>query len=239
MKTQAPSNTNPMKLLLIEDDERVTEALVEYLSDQNYVVDVAHDGEEGLELAEAYVHDLIILDVMLPKLDGVSVCQRLRQQGCGTPILMLTARDTNTDKIAGLDAGADDYVVKPFDLQVLSARVRALLRRGVQSLPPILTWGKLQLDSNTCEVTYEQQLLSLTPKEYRLLELFMRNNRRVFSRSTILELLWSWEELPTEATVKTHLKSLRSKLKTAGAPSDFIETVHGLGYRLKENSQAV
>lgn len=225
-----------MKLLLVEDDERVTEALVEYLSDQNYLVDVAHDGEEGWELAQNYNYDLMILDVMLPKLDGVTVCRKLRQQGYGMPILMLTARDTNTDKIAGLDAGADDYVVKPFDLEVLSARIRALLRRSVPSLPPTLTWGELTLDSNVCEVTYQQQLIALTPKEYRLLELFLRNGRQVFSRSTILELLWSWEELPTEATVKTHIKSLRSKLKAAGAPSDLIETVHGLGYRLKEIS---
>ncbi|MEC4805336.1 MAG: response regulator transcription factor [Jaaginema sp. PMC 1079.18] len=225
-----------MKLLLVEDDERVAEALVEYLSDQNYLVDVAHDGQEGWELGEAYNYDLILLDVMLPKLDGVTVCQRLRNAGCGTPILMLTARDTNNDKIAGLDAGADDYVVKPFDLEVLSARVRALLRRSTQSLSPILSWGELTLDSNGCKVTYQQKPLALTPKEYRLLELFLRNERRVFSRSTILELLWSWEELPTEATVKTHIKSLRSKLKTAGAPSDLIETVHGLGYRLKEIS---
>lgn len=225
-----------MKLLLIEDDELVSDALTEHLTDQHYLVDVAHDGQEGLELAETFAYDLILLDVMLPKLDGIKLCQMLRQKGCGTPIIMLTARDTDGDKIVGLDAGADDYVVKPFDLQVLSARIRALLRRGGQSLPPILKWGDLQLNSNSCEVSYQNQPLSLTPKEYRLLELFLRGDNRVFSKSQILDLLWSWEELPTEATVKTHIKSLRSKLKSVGAPTDLIETVHGLGYRLKDQS---
>lgn len=226
-----------MKLLIVEDDERITQALAEYFNDQNYIVDVAHDGEEGLGLAEVFNYHLILLDIMLPKLDGISLCQKLRQKGCGTPILMLTARDTNTDKIKGLDSGADDYVVKPFDLSVLSARIRALLRRGGQSLPPILKWGDLHLNSTSYEVKYKHLEISLTPKEYRLLELFLRNGRRVFSRTMILELLWSFDEVPTEATVKTHIKSLRSKLKAAGLPTDIIETVHGLGYRLKENPE--
>ena len=226
-----------MKLLIVEDDERITQALVEYFNDQNYIVDVAHDGEEGLGLAEAFNYDLILLDIMLPKLDGISLCKKLRQKGYGTPILMLTARDTNIDKITGLDSGADDYVVKPFDLSVLSARIRALLRRGGESLPPILKWGDLHLNSTSYEVKYKNQEIYLTPKEYRLLELFLRNGRRVFSRSIILDMLWSFDEVPTEATVKTHIKSLRSKLKAAGAPTDIIETVHGLGYRLKENPE--
>jgi len=228
-----------MKLLLVEDDERVTEALVEYLSDQNYLVEVAHDGEAGLDLAEAFAYDLILLDLMLPKLDGVTLCQKLRHMGCSTPILMLTARDANADKIVGLDAGADDYVVKPFDLGELSARIRALLRRGAQSLPPILEWAGVCLNSTSCEVSYNGKQIALTPKEYRLLELFMRNGRRVFSRSAILDLLWSFEELPTEAAVKTHIKSLRAKLKASGAPANLIETVHGLGYRLKEENSSL
>lgn len=225
-----------MKLLLVEDDERVTEALIEYLTDQHYSIDAAHDGEMGLQMAERFNYKLILLDIMLPKLDGITICKRLREKGYNTPILILTAKDTRTDKILGLDAGADDYVVKPFDLEVLSARIRSLLRRWGESLPPVLQWENLQLDPTSCQVTYQGQLLSLTPKEYRLLELFLRNGRRVFSRSAILDLLWSWEEIPTEATVKTHIKSLRSKLKAVGAPGNLIETVYGLGYRLKENS---
>jgi DNA-binding response OmpR family regulator len=224
-----------MKLLLIEDDERVCAALTEYLTDQRYSIDVASDGKTGLELATGVRYAVILLDIMLPQLDGISLCQKLRQEACKTPILILTAKDTNIDKIIGLDAGADDYVVKPFDLEVLSARIRALLRRGEVEFSLTLQWGDLSLNTNTCEVIYQQNKLSLTPKEYRLLELFLRNGRRVFSRSVILDHLWSFEELPTEDAVKTHVRTLRQKLKAVGAPRDFIETVYGLGYRLKEH----
>jgi DNA-binding response OmpR family regulator len=224
-----------MKLLLVEDDERVCEALVEYFTDQNYSVDVAYDGQTGLAMAVELSYSLILLDIMLPKLDGITLCQKLRHNACQTPVLILTAKDTNTDKIIGLDAGADDYVVKPFDLEVLSARIRALLRRGDSQFLLKLRWGDLSLDTNTCEVTYQDKILSLTPKEYRLLELFLRNGRRVFSRSVILDHLWSFEEPPTEDAVKTHIRTLRKKLKAVGAPKDLIETVYGLGYRLKKN----
>lgn len=224
-----------MKILLVEDDERITDALVEDLSDQHYVIEVAHDGQAGWELIDVFTYDLILLDVMLPKLDGISLCRRLRAKGFRMPVLMLTARDTITDRVLGLDAGADDYLVKPFNLQELSARIRALLRRGSLSSLPVLEWGGLRLDPNTCEVFYHQHFLTLSPKEYRLLELFLRHGRRVFSRAQILEHLWSFDRLPEESTVKTHIRSLRQKLEAAGAPTDFIETVYGLGYRLKQN----
>ncbi|NEO48119.1 MAG: response regulator transcription factor [Moorea sp. SIO4A3] len=224
-----------MRILLVEDDERITDALAEDLTDQHYVVDVANDGQVGRELVESFSYDLILLDVMLPKMDGITLCRKLRSQGDLTPILMLTARDTISDKILGLDAGADDYLVKPFDLGELSARIRALLRRGNTTLPPVLEWDSLRLDPSTCEVFYKDNLLSLSPKEYALLEFFLRHPRRVFSRAQILENLWSFERLPEEATVKAHIRGLRQKLDAAGAPSDLIETVYGLGYRLKEN----
>jgi len=175
-----------------------------------------------------------MLDVMLPKLDGINFCQQLRRKSYSMPILMLTARDTSTNKVMGLDAGADDYVVKPFDLQELMARIRALLRRGSSTLALLLEWESLRLNSNTCEVTYKGQLLHLTPKEYRLLELFLRNTHQAFNRSEILKHLWSFEEPPGEETVKVHIRSLRQKLKLAGAATDFIETIYGLGYRLKQ-----
>jgi DNA-binding response OmpR family regulator len=152
---------------------------------------------------------------------------------------MLTAKDTLENKIDGLDAGADDYLVKPFELDELSARIRALLRRGSSSLPPVLTWENLRLDPSSCEVFYQEQLLPLSPKEYKLLEFFLRNGRRVFSRAQILEHLWSFEQVPEEATVKAHIRGLRQKLEAAGAPHDLIETVYGLGYRLKEEPQQV
>lgn len=223
-----------MKILLVEDDERLRDALLEDLTDQNYVVEEAGDGELGWELANACIYDLLLLDIMLPKMDGISLCKQLRSQGNSTPILMLTALDTTSDKVIGLDAGADDYLVKPFELRELSARVRALLRRGSSTLPPVLEWGELKLDPSTCEVSYADQPLSLTPKEYGLLELFMRNGRRVFSRAQILDHLWSFESFPEEDTIKAHIRGLRHKLKLAGAPADLIETVYGLGYRLKQ-----
>lgn len=225
-----------MRILIVEDDERIAESLVEALSDQHYVVDVANDGQQGWEFIETLTYDLILLDVMLPKIDGISLCQQVRSRGYRMPILLLTARDTTIDKVAGLDAGADDYVVKPYKLQELMARIRALLRRGGLDSPPIMQWGSLRLDSSTCEVTYGKQPVNITPKEYRLLELFLRRGCRVFSRSAILENLWSFEEPPGEDTVKTHIKRLRQKLKVVGAPDDFIETVYGLGYRLKPTS---
>jgi DNA-binding response OmpR family regulator len=223
-----------MKILLVEDDERIADALAEDLIDQNYVIDVAYEGNSAWDLVEAYTYDLILLDVMLPDIDGVSLCRKIRSQNCTTPILMLTARDTVGDRVLGLDAGADDYLIKPFDLTELLARIRSLLRRsGGAALPTIYELGKLRLDPSSCEVSYGGKFLSLTPKEYGLLELFLRNGRRVFSSSQILERLWSLEEPPTEETVRTHIKGLRHKLKAAGAPADLIETVHGLGYRLK------
>jgi len=223
-----------MKILIVEDDERIAEALAEALADHHYTVDMAADGEAGWDLVEAFPYDLVLLDVMLPKLDGIQFCQQLRECGYRMPVLMLTARDTSMDKVMGLDAGADDYVVKPFDLEELSARIRALLRRGSTTTPPVLKCGPLQLDPSSCEVTYRDRSLNLTPKEYSLLELFLRNRRRVFSRSAILESLWSFEEPPEEDTVKAHIKGLRQKLKAVGAPANFIETIYGLGYRLKQ-----
>lgn len=222
-----------MKILLVEDDELVAEVLSKALTTQHYLVDLATDGQAGVELAEAFEYDLILLDLLLPKLDGISFCKQRRQAGDRTPILLLTAQDTSTNKVAGLDAGADDYMVKPFDLHELLARIRALLRRGSSVTMPVLEWGNLRFNPSSCEVTYAGQLLSLTPKEYSLLELFLRNTQRIFSQSALLDHLWSFEESPLENTVRAHIKSLRQKLKKAGAAGDLIETVYGLGYRLK------
>ncbi len=227
-----------MRILLVEDDERIADALAEDLTDQHYVVEIISDGEMAWECIESFTYDLVLLDVMLPKMDGIALCRKLRSAGYTTPVLMLTARDTVSDRVVGLDAGADDYLVKPFHLQELSARIRALLRRGDSMLPPVLEWQGIQLDPNLCEVTYNGELLPLSPKEYSLLELFLRNERRVFSRSQIIDQLWSFESTPGEATVKAHIRGLRQKLKSAGAPVDLIETVYGLGYRLKQDVPA-
>lgn len=225
-----------MRILVVEDDIHLAEVLNEALSDRQYAVDLAQDGELGWHCMTTAEYDLFVLDITLPKLDGIDLCRRLRSNQLTTPVLMLTARDTITDKITGLDAGADDYMVKPFDLQELMARVRALLRRGNQVSECDRLWGDLKMNSSTYEVFYQSIPLQLTPKEYALLELLVSNGRRVLSRAGIIDRIWSLQAPPTEETVKTHIKSLRAKLKVTGAPEDFIETVHGLGYRLKQLS---
>jgi DNA-binding response OmpR family regulator len=233
-----------MRLIAIEDDELLAMSLADALAIEGYVVDLVNDGESALRQISSIDYDLVLLDVMLPKIDGISLCKKLRDRGFFKPILMLTACGANADVVAGLNAGADDYVVKPFDLSILLARIRALLRRGktdefrlqgyvIPDLLPILTWGKLQLNPSTFEVFYAGKLLYLTPKEYSILELLMRHGRRVISRSVIIEHIWSLREPPTEETVKAHIKSLRHKLTSADAPKDAIETVRGIGYRLK------
>jgi two-component system OmpR family response regulator len=221
-----------MKILLVEDDVRISEPLAEALSDQHYVVETAIDGEMGWELICTFTYDLVILDIMLPKLDGLALCHQLRQAHYSMPILMLTARDTSLDKVMSLDSGADDYVVKPFDLKELLARIRALLRRGSPALLPILEWGELRLDPAACEATYAKQRLPLTPKEYNLLVFFLRHPHQVLSQDELLSHLWSSEDPPGKETVKVHIRGLRQKLKQMGASDDCIETIYGLGYRL-------
>jgi DNA-binding response OmpR family regulator/HPt (histidine-containing phosphotransfer) domain-containing protein len=222
-----------MRILVVEDDEILQSLLKQRLSAEHYAIDSASDGLKGWEYASTYDYDLLILDLVLPKLDGISLCQKLRKAGYTLPILILTSQDTSTAKIMGLDAGADDYVVKPFDEPELIARVRALLRRGSTNPLPIVTCGDLHLNSSTHEVSYGTTVLNLTAKEYALLEMMMRESQHVFSNEEILESLWSSEEFPVDATVRSHLRRLRQKLTTVGAPPDLIATSHGRGYYLK------
>ena len=228
-----------MRILLVEDDLPLAETLSEALSDQLYTVDIATDGSLAWDYVRQMEYDLVILDVMLPELDGITLCQKWRSQGYLMPILMMTARDTVSDKITGLDAGADDYVIKPVDLGELLARVRALLRRGSVASQPILEWGSIKLNPSTYEVSYGDENLSLTRKEYSILELLLRNGRRVLSRSMIIDSIWKLESPPEEDTVKVHVRSLRQKLKVAGLSEDLIETVHGIGYRLANLSDVL
>jgi len=223
-----------MRILVVEDDLRLAAMLQEALTSRQYVVNLAEDGESGWDWVQTADYDLILLDITLPKLDGIRFCQRLRHHHATLPVLMLTARDTLSDKVTGLDAGADDYMVKPFEMPELMARVRALLRRGTAVESSTLSWGCLHLNATSHEVVYSDQLVILTPKEYALLELLVANGRRVLSRSGIIERIWSLEDAPTEETVRSHIRGLRQKLKDAGAPEDLIETVHGIGYRCKQ-----
>jgi DNA-binding response OmpR family regulator len=224
-----------MKILLIEDDDALITLLTRSLSSQHHIVDAVKDGEMGWTYASTFDYNLIILDIMLPKLDGISLCKKLRSEGYTMPILLLTAQDQSTAKVQGLEAGADDYVVKPFDINELIARVRALLRRGSNNSLPLLSWGDLVLNSSSCDVTYDGQMLTLTTKEYDLLEMFLRDSSHVFSSDEIIDRLWSSDDFPAEATVRSHLRRLRNKLQAAGAPNDLIGTVHGRGYYLNSN----
>ncbi|MEO0410090.1 MAG: response regulator transcription factor, partial [Cyanobacteria bacterium P01_A01_bin.135] len=176
-----------MQILLVEDDRGLSESLAEALTAQRYSVDVARDGEAAWDQITLFSYDLVLLDVTLPKLDGIALCQRLRAHDHSLPVLMLTARDTSRDKIVGLDSGADAYMVKPFDLQELLAQVRALLRRGQPRPTPTLTWGALQLDPVTYDVTYGRSPIRLTPKEFALMEALLHGGRRVLSRSAIID----------------------------------------------------
>lgn len=222
-----------MKILLVEDDVLLSTALFELLNANRYTIDIASNGQAGLELALSTEYELILLDWLIPKLDGIALCRQLRSQGYRKSILLLTGKNSNADIVAGLDAGADDYVIKPFDPEALLARIRSLLRRNGAISSSTLTWGNLCLDQSAGRVTYNQQEIPLTATEYKLLELFLQNPDRIFSRAVILDRLWGFDDAPTENAVSTHIKDLRKKLKPVGLTEEFLETVYGMGYRLK------
>ncbi|MFM2315278.1 MAG: hypothetical protein RLZZ04_4554 [Cyanobacteriota bacterium] len=222
-----------MRILLIDDDEQLMEILASKLIEQRYAVDIASNSEMGWEFILLFDFDLVVLDWMLPDIEGVELCQQIRSKGYTMPIMLLTARDRQNDKVLGLDSGADDYVVKPFNFDELTARIRALLRREITVASPILEWQALSLDPRTHEVHHQQQLLPLTPKEYGMIELFMRHPQQVFSPGAIINNLWAGEDPPGEEAVRTHIKGLRQKLKAVGMAKDTIKTVYGVGYRLK------
>lgn len=221
-----------MRILLVEDDDRIAKPLAEDLRHQHHVVDMAFDGIEGQNYALSITYDLILLDLMLPKLDGITLCQQLRSFGYSGFVLMLTAKDTTTDKVIGLDAGADDYLVKPFELEELSARIRALSRRPPQLQSDILRYGNLEINLALHTVKYGDTQLKLTPKEYLILEYFLHYPTQVFTRSMLLDRLWETDKVSGENTIKTHITNLRHKLKSVGSKEIAIETVYGVGYRL-------
>ena len=222
-----------MRILLIEDDIAISRLLKEGLEDESYAVDVAHDGSEGYRTAVADEYDVIILDIMLPGMNGYEVCRALRNDGNKTPILMLTARDAERDIVEGLDTGADDYLAKPFSFDVLLARIRALLRRANEKLEEILQVGDLKLDPSLKKVTRASQEINLTAKEYGVLEYLMRNKGKVLSKEQIISHVWDFDADVLPNNVELFIMFLRRKIDKP-FKSKLIHTVSGFGYKLEE-----
>ena len=219
-------------MLVVEDEERMAELIRRGLTEDGHAVDVAHNGPDGLWLASENPYGAILLDVMLPGLDGFALCAALRAKGVWAPILMLTARDEIADRVRGLDAGADDYLVKPFSLRELSARLRALARRDDRSRPIVLAVGDLRLDPTTHRAWRAGVKLQLSPKEFALLELFLRHPGAVLSRTQIIDALWDFAYSGTSNVVDQYVNYLRRKIDTPFGRCD-LETVRGAGYRLR------
>ena len=223
-----------MRILVVEDEKRLAEVIKKGLVEEGYSVDVAYDGAEGQYMAENASYDLVILDIMLPKKDGITICQELRIRGINTPILMLTAKDSVEDRVKGLDSGADDYLVKPFAFSELVARVRALLRREALSKASKLQVGDLVMDTLTREVWRGDKKIELTTKEYALLEYFMRHPNMVVTRTMLMEKVWDYDFEGLSNVIDVYIRRLRLKLDEEGEES-IIETVRGAGYRLRES----
>ena len=221
-----------MRILVVEDEPKVASFVRQGLQEEQHSVDVAADGDEALELlASVPVYDLIVLDVLMPKRDGFSVLKTLRERGVATPVLLLTARDDVSDKVAGLDLGADDYLTKPFAFEEFLARVRALLRRGPAQTAPVLKVGDLTLNPATREVSRGGRAIGLTAREYALLEYLMRNAGRVLTRPMIAEHVWRLDFDSETNTIDVYVGYLRRKIDTAGEPR-LLHTVRGAGYSL-------
>jgi DNA-binding response OmpR family regulator len=220
-----------MRILITEDEKDLADSLARGLRQQGYAADIAYDGEEALVLMEVNDYDLVILDLNLPKVDGMEVCRRIRGLGAPTSILMLTARVSLNDRVKGLDQGADDYLVKPFHFPELLARVRALLRREGKSGHPILRIGDLVLDPNTLKGFFKSTELVLTVKEFAILEYLIRNAGRIVSQEELLEHVWDEQANLFTHTIKVHIKNIRKKLDAVGG-GGLLSTVKGRGYRL-------
>ena len=221
-----------MQILVVEDERRMAELLERTLLEEGHQVVVARDGREGFDIARCSPFDVIVLDVMLPRMDGMAVARKLRESRNQTPILMLTARDSAADIVHGLDSGADDYLTKPFSIDVLLARLRAVSRRGVIPRPTRLKIADVTLDPSSRRVTRGSDVLNLTPREYSLLELLMRNPGRAVSRDAILESVWGFSTEVTENTVEVFLRQLRLKIDTR--EPKLIHTIRGFGYMMRE-----
>ena len=218
-----------MRILIVEDDKKIANALKKGLELENYAVDAVYDGEKGLVWAVTHDYDLVILDRMLPGKDGVLVCSFWRECGVVVPVLMLTALGATDDRVVGLDAGADDYLTKPFAFKELLARIHALLRRPKQSFPDILNSGDIQINTTSRTVTFKDKIISLTLKEFMVLEYLMRNLNKVITRDELYSHAWDFADSSFSNTVDVHIKNLRKKIHDN---AKIIQTIRGVGYKL-------
>lgn len=222
-----------MKLLIVEDEIKLAHAMQRALELQKYVVDVAYDGESGFDRAQTKKYDLIILDLMLPKLNGIEVCTELRNENNTTPIIMLTAKGQVSDKTKGLDSGADDYMVKPFSFEELFSRIKALVRRTAKETAALLQVGKLSLDPVTYKVTHGSKSIALSAKEFAILEYLLKNKNKVISKSQIVAHVWDYDADILPSTVEVHMKNLRDKIDRPFGTTH-IHTVRGFGYEMRD-----
>ena len=222
-----------MRILLVEDERRLSNVVEKGLTEEGFAVDTAFDGEEGQYLAESENYDLVILDIMLPKVDGLTICRELRAKNIKTPILMLTAKTTVEDKAAGLDSGADDYLSKPFAFLELRSRIHALIRRSKQEPSPILKIADLEFDPIKHKVTRGGKSITLTPKEFSVLEILLRHIDEVVTRTMIIEHVWDYNFDSMSNVVDVFIAQLRRKIDK-GAKVQLIHTLHGVGYKISE-----
>jgi len=224
-----------MRILIVEDEQNLSENIRKGLVETGFAVDQAFDGDEGLYLAGSESYDVIILDLMIPKMDGIAVCQELRRKGIITPILMLTAKTRLEDKVNGLESGADDYLAKPFEFAELKARIQALIRRMVQQPTSIIVIGNIEVDTVQHKVKKNRKEINLTPKEFAILEFLARHKDEVVTRTQITEHVWDYNFDSLSNVVDVFMASLRKKLN-GGKEKKLIQTVHGIGYKLSDRS---
>jgi len=222
-----------MRILVVEDEHRIANSIKKGLEQEHFAVDVAYSGSDGWDLAEGEEYDLIILDLMLPGMDGLEICRKLRRAGINTPVLMLTAKGQVQDRVTGLDTGADDYVTKPFAFEELLARMRALTRRPKVTLDPVLTTDDLSLDTKSYEVKRGIHLIKLTAKEFSLLEYLLRNSGNILTKEQIISHVWNYDADILPNTVEVNIRNLRNKIdRPFKGKKALIATVRGFGYKV-------
>jgi len=221
-----------MRVLIVEDEKKIAEFVKRGLKEEGYAVDIANDGENGFFLAKTNEYDIILLDIMLPKIDGVTLCRKIREGGVGSPVIMLTAKDSVEDKVQGLDSGADDYITKPFAFEELLARIRAILRKRSSHASTLLKVGDLAMDLTTHKVNRSGKAIDLTTKEFALLEYLMRNADKVVTRTMISEHVWDIDFDTFTNVIDVYINYLRNKIDS-GNKKKMIQTIRGRGYMLK------